>query len=317
MFVKRSLQNKMDVNDELPPGWSRKIVQRQRGKSAGKYDTYIYSPGGQKFRSRQELQRYLNNVGSELSASQFDFNFKGKQNFAVKAQIKSNQQLEETVAVAHREVKRKRSRKSIKGDKLLVKMNFHPVKKFKIQVDKTHEDEVDDNGNKVKGDQNENWMPYSQPLSPLRPPFRWRPPRSPYCLVQEVLAHDPWAVLISTIFLQRTKGEVAIPKLWEFLKRWPDANAARKADYHEIARLMQPLGLHKHRAKIIVRFSEEYLTKDWIYPNQLHGIGKYGNDTYRIFCVNEWRQVIPDDHMLNLYHRWLCKNEAEFKAVEN
>ena len=35
----------------------------------------------------------------------------------------------------------------------------------------------------------------------------------------------------------------------------------------------------------------EYLTKDWEYPNELHGIGKYGNDSYRIFCVNEWKKV--------------------------
>ncbi|KAG7155269.1 methyl-CpG-binding domain protein 4-like 2 [Homarus americanus] len=39
---------------------------------------------------------------------------------------------------------------------------------------------------------------------------------------------------------------------------------------------------------MLIRFSEEYLTKDWIYPKELHGIGKYGNDSYRIFCVNEW-----------------------------
>lgn len=39
--------------------------------------------------------------------------------------------------------------------------------------------------------------------------------------------------------------------------------------------------------------SDEYLTKQWRYPIELHGIGKYGNDSYRIFCVNEWKQVSP------------------------
>lgn len=39
--------------------------------------------------------------------------------------------------------------------------------------------------------------------------------------------------------------------------------------------------------------SDEYLTKHWRYPIELHGIGKYGNDSYRIFCVNEWKQVSP------------------------
>lgn len=37
--------------------------------------------------------------------------------------------------------------------------------------------------------------------------------------------------------------------------------------------------------------TEEYLTKQWRYPVELHGIGKYGNDSYRIFCVDEWKQV--------------------------
>ena len=36
---------------------------------------------------------------------------------------------------------------------------------------------------------------------------------------------------------------------------------------------------------------EEYLTKSWCYPRELHGIKKYGDDAYRIFCINEWKQV--------------------------
>lgn len=37
--------------------------------------------------------------------------------------------------------------------------------------------------------------------------------------------------------------------------------------------------------------ADEYLSKQWKYPIELHGIGKYGNDSYRIFCVNEWKEV--------------------------
>lgn len=46
-------------------------------------------------------------------------------------------------------------------------------------------------------------------------------------------------------------------------------------------------------------FAEEYLRKDWKYPEELHGIGKYGNDSYRIFCVNEWRQVNTNKYYLH------------------
>ena len=47
------------------------------------------------------------------------------------------------------------------------------------------------------------------------------------------------------------------------------------------------------------------MSKAWTYPIELFGIGKYGNDSYRIFCVDEWRYVKPTDHMLNKYHDWI------------
>ena len=75
--------------------------------------------------------------------------------------------------------------------------------------------------------------------------------------------------------------------------------------------LLQPLGLHEKRAKIIIRFSEEFLTKDWTYPKELYGIGKYGDDSYRIFCLGDWKNVTPNDHKLNFYHKWLCEQEKQ------
>jgi len=68
---------------------------------------------------------------------------------------------------------------------------------------------------------------------------------------------------------------------------------------------MKPLGLHERRASNILRFSDEFLNKSWKYPIELYGIGKYGNDSYRIFCLGQWRDVEPDDHKLNIYHKWL------------
>ncbi|KAJ8046675.1 Methyl-CpG-binding domain protein 4 [Holothuria leucospilota] len=97
--------------------------------------------------------------------------------------------------------------------------------------------------------------------APRKRKTKWTPPKSPFNLVQESLFHDPWKLLVATIFLNKT--------------------------------------------------TDEFLTKDWKYPDELHGIGKYGNDSYRIFCVNEWRQVKPQDHMLNKYHDWLKENQKE------
>ncbi|XP_063204311.1 methyl-CpG-binding domain protein 4 isoform X6 [Chroicocephalus ridibundus] len=147
------------------------------------------------------------------------------------------------------------------------------------------------------------------PSPPRRKAFRkWTPPRSPFNLVQETLFHDPWKLLIATIFLNKTSGKMAIPVLWEFLKKYPSPEITRTADWKEMSELLRPLGLYELRAKTIIRFSDEYLSKRWKYPIELHGIGKYGNDSYRIFCVNEWKEVQPQDHKLNVYHAWLWEN---------
>ncbi|KAJ3586511.1 hypothetical protein NHX12_012909 [Muraenolepis orangiensis] len=165
---------------------------------------------------------------------------------------------------------------------------------------------------KILGDKRKT-SPYFSVLSPPRRKAfkKWTPPRSPFNLVQETLFHNPWKLLVATIFLNKTSGKMAIPVLWEFFERYPSAEVTQHADWGPMAELMKPLGLFELRAKIIVRFSEEYLCKQWRYPIELHGIGKYGNDSYRIFCVEEWRQVTPQDHKLNSYHAWLVENQEE------
>lgn len=52
-------------------------------------------------------------------------------------------------------------------------------------------------------------------------------------------------------------GEEALGKniLWQFLERWPTPEDTIKASWEEMAALIQPLGLHEKRAKMIIRFS--------------------------------------------------------------
>ncbi|XP_029390932.1 methyl-CpG-binding domain protein 4 isoform X2 [Mus pahari] len=91
---------------------------------------------------------------------------------------------------------------------------------------------------------------------PRRKAFKkWTPPRSPFNLVQEILFHDPWKLLIATIFLNRTSGKMAIPVLWEFLEKYPSAEVARTADWRDVSELLKPLGLYDLRAKTIIKFS--------------------------------------------------------------
>lgn len=49
---------------------------------------------------------------------------------------------------------------------------------------------------------------------PRRKAFKkWTPPRSPFNLVQETLFHDPWKLLVATIFLNKTSGKIQLAQV--------------------------------------------------------------------------------------------------------
>ena len=87
---------------------------------------------------------------------------------------------------------------------------------------------------------------------------KWNPPKSPFNLVQESLFHNPWQLLIATIFLQRTKGEMAIPLIHKFFEKWPRPKDVLQAALNDIACLIQPIGLNKRRAFVIKKFTGNY-----------------------------------------------------------
>ena len=49
---------------------------------------------------------------------------------------------------------------------------------------------------------------------PLDPRVLWDPPESPYKFIQELLYRDPWRLLISTIFLNKTSGNYFITHIF-------------------------------------------------------------------------------------------------------
>ena len=63
----------------------------------------------------------------------------------------------------------------------------------------------------------------------------YKPPKSPYNLIQEVLYENPWKLLVATIFLNKTSGKLAIQVMWKFFELWPDPETTMYADWKEIA----------------------------------------------------------------------------------
>ncbi|XP_069687402.1 uncharacterized protein [Periplaneta americana] len=62
----------------LPPGWSKHTIQRKHGNSAGKWDVFLVSPQGRRFRSRNELRLFFEEKGEPFKADMFDFCLSGK-----------------------------------------------------------------------------------------------------------------------------------------------------------------------------------------------------------------------------------------------
>ena len=115
----------------------------------------------------------------------------------------------------------------------------------------------------------------------------WHPPPSPYHLFEEKLYCNPWRLLTGCIFLTKTTHKVALPIMAVYFSRWSCPQAASEADEGEVAKLLQPMGLHRLRARMLGRFSRDFL-QPWTSPaRDLHGIGKYGEDAWRLFCCGD------------------------------
>ena len=141
-------------------------------------------------------------------------------------------------------------------------------------------------------------------------PGPWRPPHSPFGLLEELFWDRPWALLLCCILLNQTTRAQVDPVLASLLCRFPDAAALATAGVAEVEEILRPLGLHRRRARTLIAFSIEFLKGAWRRPDELPGIGQYACDAHAIFCEGRWKRVEPMDHALRWYVRWMRTMEA-------
>lgn len=99
----------------------------------------------------------------------------------------------------------------------------------------------------------------------------------------------------------RKQVEKVLP---EFVKRWSTPQAFIRADWAEVATLIQPLGFCRRRTGALMKLTEHYLAGPWSDPRELPGIGEYGARAWEIFCKGELGDVPPKDHALVQYWEW-------------
>ena len=112
-------------------------------------------------------------------------------------------------------------------------------------------------------------------------------------MVQQQLKHPhrKWKHMIGVMCLNQTyrkQVKRVLPELWD---RYPTPKKYLSGRLSKQQKILEPLGMWRVRSNRIRKMTEQYLTWDGKDPADLHGIGKYGSDSYKIFFLN----TIPDD----------------------
>ena len=74
--------------------------------------------------------------------------------------------------------------------------------------------------------------------------------------MQERLAHDPFRLLIATIFLNKTLGERAMPVFYQLMERYPTIQALAEAEVSDVTAIIHNLG-SESRSEEMCRDGEE------------------------------------------------------------
>ena len=147
-------------------------------------------------------------------------------------------------------------------------------------------------------------------------------------LVQEQLAHDPFRLLLATIFLNRTRGGVALPVLFKVFEQYPTVESMATADLSDLVSVIHCLGFQNQRAKKCIGLAQTWISdppskgkryRKIHYPQKhdgrdvgkeecigdddprvaweiahLPGVGAYSLDSWRIFCRDQLRGLADD-----------------------
>ena len=106
-----------------------------------------------------------------------------------------------------------------------------------------------------------------------------------------------WQHMVGVICLNltnRVQVKRVLPKLF---KRYPTPIKFIRGNSNTQKKMLKPLGMVNVRLMRLKYMSIDFLTWDYKDASKLHGIGKYGSDSYRIFYKNEIPKDIQDKEL--------------------
>ena len=106
-----------------------------------------------------------------------------------------------------------------------------------------------------------------------------------------------WQHMVGVICLNQTYRKQVKQVLPKLFKRYPNPVAFIRGRQKTQENMLKPLGMWKVRAKRLRNMSIDFLTWNGKEASDLHGIGKYGSDSYKIFYKNEIPADVQDKEL--------------------
>ncbi len=106
-----------------------------------------------------------------------------------------------------------------------------------------------------------------------------------------------WQHMVGVICLNQTYRKQVKEILPKLFKRYPNPKAFLRGRLKTQENMLKPLGMWSVRARRLRQMSKDFLTWDGVEASDLHGIGKYGSDSYKIFYKNEIPVDVQDKEL--------------------
>lgn len=106
-----------------------------------------------------------------------------------------------------------------------------------------------------------------------------------------------WQHMVAVICLNQTYRKQVKEILPRLFSIWPTPQKMSRAPLNRLQRLIKPLGMWRVRSKRIKKMSREFLKWDGRDAADLHGIGRYGSDSYRIFFKKQYDIKVTDKEL--------------------
>jgi len=121
---------------------------------------------------------------------------------------------------------------------------------------------------------------------------------------------DPYKIMVAEFMLCRTKAEQAVPVYTKFIKNYPSIKALANADFEDIKKFTEHLGLHwraKHfieSARYIINYYGGKFPADYDELRKIPGIGEYVAGAISVICFNRPAPAVDSNiaRFINRYY---------------